>query len=264
MEEREVSRLIKTRLLEDFRKNERKGVYALTQKVMAYNSNKIEGSTLTSKHTASLFDTGIISADGFEVFKAKDIEEMQGHFKMFNQIIKTLDTPLSVDIIKSYHYQLKSGVFEDLANGYPVGEFKNRANIMADIQTSRPSEVAEDIHNLLLEYNSSIKGIRAIADFHARYEIIHPFQDGNGRTGRAIMFKQCLDAEIIPIIIRDDTKLEYYNALYAAQVENNLTALVNYFKQCQVFYLDLVKDFLPDYTDYKSAADLLRSIEECL
>ena len=103
-------------------KNDRSGIYALTQRMMAYNSNKIEGSTLTEKQTASLFDTGTLSSED-AVIRAKDVEEMTGHFLMFNEMLKTYDLPLSHELIKRYHYKLKSGVFEDLANGYPVGEY---------------------------------------------------------------------------------------------------------------------------------------------
>ena len=148
MNEQKISNLIKTALLDDFKKNNRKGIYAVTQKIMAYNSNKIEGSTLTSEQTASLFDTGTIVSNGIEVYRAKDIEEMQGHFKMFNQMLKYIDEPLSIDLIKSYHYYLKSGVFEDMANGYPIGEFKNRANRVSDIETARPLEVTSQIEKL--------------------------------------------------------------------------------------------------------------------
>ena len=97
-------------------KNDRGGIYALTQRMMAYNSNKIEGSTLTEKQTASLFDTGTLSSED-AVIRAKDVEEMTGHFLMFNEMLKTYDLPISHELIKRYHYKLKSGVFEDLANG---------------------------------------------------------------------------------------------------------------------------------------------------
>ena len=99
---------------------------------MAYNSNKIEGSTLTERQTASLFETGTIFGED-AVFRAKDVEEMTGHFLMFNYMLQTYQEPLTEDLVKQYHYRLKAGVFEDLANGYPVGEYKNRKNIVSDI-----------------------------------------------------------------------------------------------------------------------------------
>lgn len=248
MNDQEISRIIKNKLLEDFKKNDRKGIYAATQKIMAYNSNKIEGSTLTSEQTASLFDTGTIVSNGIEVYKAKDIEEMNGHFKMFNEMLKTIDEPISIELIKSFHYQLKSGVFEDIANGYPIGEFKNRANTVSDLKTANPLQVTEKLLSLLEEYEASDKDLKAIAVFHAKYEYIHPFQDGNGRTGRMIMFKQCLNNHLLPIIIKDDEKLLYYKALHAAQVENDDSFLIEFFQKSQQFYLEYIADFVQDYS----------------
>jgi Fic family protein len=245
--EREISRLIKENILRDFQIGERKGLYSLTQKMMAYNSNRIEGSTLTSEQTATLFDTGTITANGVEVYRAKDIEEMQGHFKMFNQMLKYIDEPLSENLIKSYHYQLKSGVFEDYANGYPVGEYKNRANTVSDIQTSLPENVAERMKELIDEYNASSHTLYDMAKFHAEYENIHPFQDGNGRTGRMIMVKQCFDSGHIPVIIRDDDKQEYIGALHKAQKEHDYSWLVEVFDKSRMMYYEQAKGFLHTY-----------------
>ena len=195
------------------RKNDRGGIYALTQRMMAYNSNKIEGSTLTEKQTASLFDTGTLSS-GDAVIRAKDVEEATGHFLMFNEMLKTYDLPLSHELIKRYHYKLKSGVFEDLANGYPVGEYKNRRNMVSDIVTALPEEVEGRMTELLEWYHTSSQHtLGDLAKFHADYEAIHPFQDGNGRVGRLILFKECLRNGIVPFIITDELKLFYYRGL---------------------------------------------------
>lgn len=159
------------------KKNDRGGVYALTQRMLAYNSNKIEGSTLTEKQTASLFDTGTLSAED-AVIRAKDVEEMTGHFLMFNEMLKTYGFPLSQELIKRYHYKLKSGVFEDIANGYPIGEYKNRRNMVSNIVTAPPEEVEERMAGLLERYNTvSRHSLADLAQFHAEYEAIHPFQD---------------------------------------------------------------------------------------
>lgn len=235
---------LKKQLIDEFRRGDRKGVYAFTQKSMAYNSNKIEGSTLTSEHTASLFDTGtMISEEGF-VFRAKDVEEMTGHFKMFIEVIKSLDKPLSADMIKTFHYQLKAGVFEDYANGYPVGEFKNRANHVSDIETELPENIPERISELIEKYNSGSRRLFDIAEFHAEYEQIHPFQDGNGRTGRAIILKQCLDSNIIPAIISDDDKLRYYHDLHKAQVNGDTDSLLSFFEEEQNRYYEQIKRYV--------------------
>lgn len=248
MNEKEISEQIKNIILKEFRNQEKKGLYSATQKIMAYNSNRIEGSTLTSEQTASLFDTGTLVSNGIEVYKAKDIEEMNGHFKMFNEMLKTLDKPLSSKLIKQYHYQLKSGVFEDLANGYPIGEYKNKVNIVSDIKTSSPKEVPQKIQTIIDKFNNSDKTIEDIAKFHAKYEHIHPFQDGNGRTGRMIIVKQCLENGLIPVIIKDNDKLLYYRALHLAQVEENYTELINFFINSQKEYFNYIKDFLDDYS----------------
>ena len=235
---------LKEQLKNEFSVHDRKGVYAYTQKIMAYNSNRIEGSTLTSEQTASLFDTGSLVGDSDEIYRAKDIEEMTGHFKMFNEVIKSLDKPLTIEMIKSYHFQLKAGVFEDYANGYPIGEFKKYKNHVSDIETELPENIPDRIAELIHKYEKSDKTLKDIAAFHADYEHIHPFQDGNGRTGRAIMVKQCLDANIIPVIIRDDEKLLYYRALHQAQTENNYDKLLAFFENEQEKYYQNVKDYI--------------------
>ena len=125
----------------------RSGVYGLTQREFAYNSNKIEGSRLTKEHTASLFDTGSIYMEG--VFRGKDVEEASGHFAMFNEMLNSLEKPLSETVIKEFHRYLKQGVFEDIANGYAIGEYKKRKNYVGDIETAAPEEVADKIKALL-------------------------------------------------------------------------------------------------------------------
>ncbi len=235
---------LKEQILEEFRRQNRKGIYAFTQKCMAYNSNKIEGSTLTSEQTASLFDTGTVFSSEEFVFRAKDVEEMTGHFKMFNEVLKNLGKPLTSDMIKSFHYQLKAGVFEDYANGYPIGEFKNKTNHVSDIVTELPKDVPKKIEELIDKFNSSEKSLLDIAVFHAEYEKIHPFQDGNGRTGRAVILKQCFDSNLVPVIIRDEDKPKYYHCLHEAQIEKNFIPLQNYFKEAQNKYYEQAKDYI--------------------
>lgn len=244
MDEHKMVGLLKNRFCIEAGKKDRGGVYALTQRKMAYNSNRIEGSTLTEKQTASIFETGTIRADG-SIFKTKDVEEMTGHFTMFNYVLETFEEPLSETLIKAYHYRLKAGVFEDIANGYPIGEYKNRKNMVSDVTTSMPENVAEDIKTLLESYRSKEQhDLRDLAEFHARFEKIHPFQDGNGRVGRMILFKECLRSNVMPFIIGDDRKLEYYEALNHAQQNEDFMPLMHFFKQEQVRYMALVKDFI--------------------
>lgn len=236
-------------LLIEFKKSDRSGIYAKTQTEMAYNSNKIEGSTLTPDQTASLFHTGTLRSSGEIVYRAKDIEEMTGHFSMFNKMLQTWDLPLTEDLIKSYHYHLKAGVFEDMANGYPVGEYKNRINMVSNIETARPDQVPGYMQQFLEKYAKRKETtVQVMAWFHAAFEKIHPFQDGNGRVGRMLLFKECLSNGLIPIIIRDDDKEQYYHALNQAQTCGKYEALVNYFQQEQERYYSVIRTFLLDYS----------------
>lgn len=203
---------LKERLLIEFSKRDRSGIYAVTSRELAYNSNKIEGSTLTENQTASLFDTGMLPVSD-SAYRAKDIEEMNGHFLMFNHMLKTLDEDLSEDLIKKFHYELKSGVFEDKANGYNIGEYKERPNIAGTMQTSLPSDVPGDMKELLKCYENADKNLDTLALLHTRYEKIHPFQDGNGRTGRLILYREALKHDIIPPIIHDANRMEYIEGI---------------------------------------------------
>lgn len=240
----EFVKRLKKQLLLEFERQDRKGVYAFTQKNMAYNSNRIEGSTLTSQQTASLFDTGAVAGEEGFIYRAKDIEETTGHFRMFNEVMKSIDKPLSAEMIKAFHYQLKSGVFEDYANGYPIGEFKTRANQVSDIVTELPGNIPDRINELIERYNSGSRELSDIAAFHAEYERIHPFQDGNGRTGRAVILKQCLDSNIVPVIISNDNKVIYYRVLHAAQTEGDIDGLLDFFKKEQSRYYEQIKDYI--------------------
>jgi len=245
----EIVKELVTRMLIEHKKNDRSGIYAKTQTEMAYNSNKIEGSTLTPEQTASLFATGTLRSDGEIIYKAKDIEEMTGHFSMFNHMLTTWDQPLTEQLIKEYHYYLKVGVFEDRANGYPVGEYKNRVNYVSDIQVANPAKVQAYMQELIKRYESIKEvSIFELAKLHADFEKVHPFQDGNGRTGRLILLKECLRKGIIPILIRDIDKEVYYFSLNKAQKENDYQALINYLTKEQEYYLGRIKEFLWDYS----------------
>ena len=221
---------LKERLFIEFNKRDRSGIYAVTSRELAYNSNKIEGSTLTENQTASLFDTGLLPVSD-NVYRAKDIEEMNGHFLMFNHMLKTLDEDLSEELIKKFHYELKSGVFEDKANGYNIGEYKARPNIAGTMQTSLPVNVSE-------------KNLRTIALFHLKYEKIHPFQDGNGRTGRMILFREALKNDIIPPIIHDENRVEYIEGIKEYSDTDSSEKLLELLMKEQNKYRKTVKFFL--------------------
>ena len=236
-------------LLERFKiehtKRDRSGVYGFTQRLLAYNSNKIEGSTLTEEQTASLFDTGILPKTD-DYYRAKDVEEMNGHFLMFNKMLDTLDAALDQQIIKSFHFELKSGVFEDRANGYAIGDYKKRPNMIGIHQTTLPSQVPEAMTELLNWYHAQDVSLETLAEFHARYEIIHPFQDGNGRTGRIILFRECLRHDISPFIIEDANRLEYLEALKAYRQNGTVTELTTLFQKEQEFYFNQCEYFFAE------------------
>ncbi len=222
---------------------DRSGVYAYTQRLLAYNSNKIEGSTLTEEQTASLFDNGILPKSN-DYYRAKDVEEMNGHFLMFNKMLDTLDEPLTQELIKKFHYELKSGVFEDRANGYAIGDYKKRPNMIGMYQTVKPENVAQEMYLLQDWYSNQKSDISVLAEFHAKYESIHPFQDGNGRTGRLILFRECLKNGIVPVVIEDANRNEYLESLKAYREERSLFKLIELFKKEQQFYFEKCKYFM--------------------
>lgn len=234
-------------LLERFRierrKFDRSGVYAYTQRLLAYNSNKMEGSTLTEEQTASLFDNGTLPKSD-EYYRAKDVEEMNGHFLMFIKMLDTLDEVLSQELIKQFHYELKSGVFEDRANGYAIGDYKQRPNMIGMYQTVRPENVTREMYLLMEWYNNQDVDISVLAEFHARYESIHPFQDGNGRTGRLILFRECLKNGIVPVVIEDANRNEYLDALKEYREEKSLNKLIGLLEKEQQFYWGRCKYFM--------------------
>ncbi len=155
---------------------------------------------------------------------------------MFNKMLDTMNEPLSQELIKAFHYELKSGVFEDRVNGYAIGDYKERANVIGIYQTVRPENVAEEMEALLEWYKEQTVDLSILAEFHARYENIHPFQDGNGRTGRLIIFRECLKNGIVPIVIEDVNRNEYFAALKAYREDKNLERMIELLKKEQDFY----------------------------
>jgi Fic family protein len=232
----------------EFSEQIRNGVYGYTSRELAYHSNKIEGSTLTKEQTASLFDTrAIVSTDSLEVYRAKDVEEANGHFLMFNHMLKTLDNELSEELIKELHYQLKAGVFEDRANGYKIGEYKDRENVVSDIITTKPAQVQDKMSALITEWNNKTKSkvtLTDILDFHAKFERIHPFQDGNGRVGRILIFRECLRNNVIPFIFDADNKIAYRTALNTAQKTGDYSLLLKVAGNAQQKYYETVKGMI--------------------
>ena len=222
---------------------DRSGVYAYTQKIVAYNSNKIEGSKLTLEQISSLFDNGTLPISD-DYYRAKDVEEMNGHFLMFNYMLDTLEEELAENLIKQLHCELKSGVFEDRAKGYAIGDYKKRPNMIGMYKTALPKDVETEMKQLLDWYYKQEKSMKTLAEFHARYESIHPFQDGNGRTGRMILFRESLKYdELKPFIILDDDRSKYLEGLKEYREHHKVDQLLElmqkeaetYYQECQYF-----------------------------
>ena len=229
----------------EYKTRDHSGIYGYTQKLFAYNSNKIENNNLTLEQISSLFDSGILPKSQFP-YQAKDIEETRGHFLMFIKMLSTFHLELDQSIIRDFHYEFKSGVFEDRTNGYAIGDYKKRPNIIGIHQTTLPSQVPEAMTELLSWYHAQDVSLETLAEFHARYEIIHPFQDGNGRTGRIILFRECLRHDISPFIIEDANRPEYLEALKAYRQDGTTTALIALFQKEQKFYFNQCEYFFAE------------------
>lgn len=201
-------------LLQEKQMQYRGGLYWLTQVKLAYNSNRIEGSRLTEEQTRYMFETKTLLPVNDEATPIDDIIETQNHFELFNYMLDTIHQPLSEQMIKDYHRILKSGTSDSKQSWFAVGDYKRQENIVGDIETAAPENVSLEMEKLLGAYNGINKiGFNDIVDFHYHFETIHPFQDGNGRVGRMIMFRECLANQIMPFIIEDAKKAFYYRGL---------------------------------------------------
>lgn len=189
------------------------GIYHRTQIDLTYNSNKIEGSRLTHDQTRYIFETNTIGASK-ESVNIDDIIETSNHFRCIDFIIEKASTKLNESIIKELHFLLKSGTSDSSKDWFNVGEYKKMPNEVGGNETCPPTQVAQKMKELLTSYHAiENKTIEDIVDFHYKFEIIHPFQDGNGRVGRLIIFKECLANNIVPFIIDEQLKLFYYRGL---------------------------------------------------
>lgn len=190
-------------------------LYHQTQVSFAYNTNHIEGSTLTEDQTRYIFETNTILFEGDTIAKVDDILETANHFKLVDYMLDVAHKKLSEKMIKEFHKILKYATSDSRVEWFNVGEYKQRANTIGNgIKTTSPNNVEKEMSKLMDWYNSLKQiTIKEIIEFHYRFESIHPFQDGNGRIGRIIMFKECLRNNIIPFIIQDADKLFYYRGL---------------------------------------------------
>ena len=218
-------------------------LYHNTQIAFTYNTNHIEGSTLTEEQTRYIFETNTILFEDKTIANVNDIIETTNHFKLIDYMIDVANDELTEDMIKKFHSILKTGTSDSKREWFNVGEYKQLPNSVGDMKTVAPKDVQKSMQKLLDWYNSLMQiTINEIIEFHARFEKIHPFQDGNGRIGRLVMFKECLAADHIPFIITDDLKLFYYRGLRewghvkeylvdtCLTAQDNYKALLDYFK----------------------------------
>jgi len=199
-------------ILQEQKKNKYSGgIYHKTQIDLTYNSNHIEGSRLTHDQTRYIFETNTI---GVEKEVLNDVIETANHFRCIDVIIDNAKAALTEKFIKELHLILKNGTSDSRKDWFAVGDYKKIPNEVGGMDTALPEEVADKMKGLLTEYNGKEeKTFENILDFHVKFERIHPFQDGNGRVGRLIMFKECLKYNIVPFIIEDNLKMFYYRGL---------------------------------------------------
>ena len=189
------------------------GIYHKTQIELTYNSNHMEGSRLTHDQTRYIFETNTVGVEN-EALNVDDVIETVNHFRCIDKVIDHAKAVLTERFIKELHLILKTGTSDSRKDWFAVGEYKKLPNEVGGMETALPEEVAGRMKSLLAEYNAKDeKKLEDILAFHVRFERIHPFQDGNGRVGRLIMFKECLKYNIVPFIIEDNLKMYYYRGL---------------------------------------------------
>ena len=218
------------------------GIYHKTQIDLTYNSNHIEGSRLTHDQTRYIFETNTIGIEG-ESVRVDDIIETTNHFRCIDLIIDRAEERLTESLIKELHLILKSGTSDSRKDWFTVGDYKQLPNEVGGNETTAPEDVHREIKALFKEYNAKKrKSFEDILDLHQRFEAIHPFQDGNGRVGRLVMFKECLANGYVPFIITEELKMFYYRGLRewprikeylrdtCLTAQDNYKAVLDYFK----------------------------------
>ena len=218
------------------------GIYHKTQIDLTYNSNHIEGSRLTHDQTRYIFETNTIGIEG-ESVRVDDIIETTNHFRCIDLIIDRAEERLTESLIKELHLILKSGTSDSRKDWFTVGDYKRLPNEVGGNETTAPEDVHREIKALFKEYNAKKrKSFEDILDLHQRFEAIHPFQDGNGRVGRLVMFKECLANGYVPFIITEELKMFYYRGLRewprikeylrdtCLTAQDNYKAVLDYFK----------------------------------
>lgn len=189
------------------------GIYHKVQIELTYNSNHIEGSRLTHDQTRYIYETNTIGISD-EAVNVDDVIETANHFRCIDEIIDSANSQISEKLIKELHFILKNGTADSRKEWFNVGEYKKLPNEVGNMETTDPENVHGEIIALIEQYNQNEnKTLEDIIEFHVKFEKIHPFQDGNGRVGRLLLFKECLKYNIVPFIIDDELKMFYYRGL---------------------------------------------------
>jgi Fic family protein len=218
------------------------GLYHQTQVKLCYNSNRIEGSRLSEEQTRYIFETNTINTAPGDTANIDDIIEAVNHFSCFDYMLDIADKDLSEIIIKEFHRILKTNTSDAKKEWFNIGEYKSRSNMIGDMETAAPKQTAKALSDLLLSYNGKpVVYFEDIIKFHYLFEKIHPFQDGNGRVGRMIIFKECLKFDVLPFVIDERNKLFYYRGL--KEFENTPGYLLDTCRSAQDEYEKLVMYF---------------------
>lgn len=243
-DEFDVSKINVLEVLREQKEMKLKGnLYHNTQIIFAYNTNHIEGSKLTEDQTRYIYETNTLLTEKESITNLDDIIETANHFKLVDYMLDVADKELTEEMIKEFHKILKEGTSDSRKDWFNVGDYKKLANEAGNMKTTLPKNVQKDMIKLMQWYNSLGKvKIEDIIEFHYRFECIHPFQDGNGRVGRIIMFKECLKNNIIPFIILDKDKLFYYRGLKEYKSEKGY--LIDTCLNAQDQYVRLIEYFL--------------------
>lgn len=229
-------------LIDEQQAHRKGGLYHKTQVQLAYNSNRIEGSKLTEEQTRYIFETRTIGFKDQEAVPVDDIIETTNHFVAFDYLLRTIREPLSDDMIKEFHRLLKTGTADVQKPYFNVGDWKQLANEVGGRQTCRPADVAEAMRELSGWYSGHRTfTILTLAEYHWRFERIHPFQDGNGRVGRLVLFRECLRHDIMPFVIDNEHKLYYYRGL--SEFSSTPGFLVGTMQSAQETYAAWIKYF---------------------
>jgi len=225
------------------------GLYHQTQIKLAYNTNRIEGSKLSEEQTRYIYETNTIFIEnGGTTANVDDILETVNHFSCFNYMLDIADEALSEQHIKKFHSLLKNNTSDAKKSWFRVGDYKLKPNMVGGIETTLPSDVPSDMNNLIETYrNKQEIRINDIIDFHFQFEQIHPFQDGNGRVGRLIIFKECLANNIVPFIIEDDHKFFYYRGL--TEYPKVKGYLIDTCLSAQDNYKKMIDYFIPEFNN---------------